>query len=68
MPSEPFRTVRLVDLGNTRVVVDKDKNVVERYDYYPFGLVSRSTINNPELVFGALAKSNPGHEGRAINC
>ncbi len=33
-------------LGNTRVVVDADKNVVERYDYYPFGSVSRSSVNS----------------------
>jgi len=28
------------------VVVDKDKNVIERYDYYPFGAVLRSTVSN----------------------
>jgi RHS repeat-associated protein len=33
-------------LDNTRVVLDTDKNVVERYDYYPFGLVSRSTVSD----------------------
>ena len=24
-------------LGSVRVVVDKDANVIESYDYYPFG-------------------------------
>ncbi|MCD6100146.1 MAG: DNRLRE domain-containing protein, partial [Candidatus Marinimicrobia bacterium] len=28
-------------LGSTRVVVDEDGDVVESYDYYPFGLASR---------------------------
>ncbi|MCD6100142.1 MAG: DNRLRE domain-containing protein, partial [Candidatus Marinimicrobia bacterium] len=30
-------------LGSTRVVVDEDGDVVESYDYYPFGLASRTS-------------------------
>ena len=33
-------------LGNTRVIVDEDANVVESYDYYPFGMVMRSNISD----------------------
>jgi len=32
-------------LGSVRVVVDKDANVIESYDYYPFGAERRSMIN-----------------------
>ena len=33
-------------LGNTRVIVDEDANVVESYNYYPFGMVMRSNISD----------------------
>ena len=37
-------------LGCVRVVVDKNANVVEAFDYYPFGAELRSTVNNNQAA------------------
>ena len=37
-------------LGSVRVVVDKDANVVEAFDYYPFGAELRSTVNDNQAA------------------
>jgi RHS repeat-associated protein len=37
-------------LGSVRVVVDKNANVVEAFDYYPFGAELRSTVNDDQAA------------------
>jgi hypothetical protein len=50
-------------LGSVRVVVDKNANVVEAFDYYPFGAELRSTVNDDQaanLRFTGKKTATPG--------
>ncbi|MBD3375183.1 hypothetical protein GF406_09120 [candidate division KSB1 bacterium] len=50
-------------LGSVRVVVDKNANVIEAFDYYPFGAELRSTVNDDQaanLRFTGKKTATPG--------